>query len=120
MTLIPVVYYSVRDMLRGTLDPEDAADTIAYLDARLLVNKLVLLRITQGMTQAEVAERMGCQQAKVSKMERSEDANLGLGDVVAFAKALGKGVKLTIGEGEGLAIEVEGKIEATERKRVRK
>jgi transcriptional regulator with XRE-family HTH domain len=120
MKLIPVAYNSVRDMLKGTLDPEDSDRTIAYLDARELVRSLIVLRIGQGVTQVEIAGRMGCGQAKISKLERSQDADLGLGDVVAFAKALGKGVKLVIGEGEGLTIEVEGRPEVADRKRVRK
>jgi predicted XRE-type DNA-binding protein len=115
----PQSFNSVQDMLRATLDPEDADRIVSRIDARELVRSLVVLRMTQGLTQGELAARMDCGQTKVSKIERSQDADLGLGDIVAFARALGKGVRLVIGQGDGLTIEVEGRPEATGRKRVR-
>jgi predicted XRE-type DNA-binding protein len=115
----PQTFTSVQDMLRATLDPEDAAPIVAQIDARELVRSLMVLRMTLGLTQGELAANMECSQAKVSKMERAQDADLGLGDIVAFARALGKGVRLVIGQGDGLTIEVEGRPEATGRKRVR-
>jgi transcriptional regulator with XRE-family HTH domain len=107
-------------MLRATLDPEEVDRVVSQLDARELVRSLIILRMTQGLTQGELAARMACGQTKVSKIERSQDSDLGLGDIVAFARALDKGVKLVIGQGEGLTIDVEGRPEVTDRERVRK
>jgi predicted XRE-type DNA-binding protein len=119
MALIPAHFDSVEAMLRATLDPADASRTIAYLDARKLVSSLVVLRVGQGVTQVEMAARLGCSQAKVSKLERAKDLDLSIRDVVAFAQAFGNGVRLAVEDGDGLAIEVESKPEATGRKRVR-
>jgi Helix-turn-helix domain len=120
LNIIPVAYNSVSELIRATMDPEIADEFDARQGARELVRSLALLRMGQGITQAELAIKMECGQTKVSKMERSQDANLNLGDVVAFARALGKAVKLVIGDGEGLVVEVEGRPEAPNRKRVQK
>jgi predicted XRE-type DNA-binding protein len=118
MTISPVAFNGVRDMLRATLDPEDSAEIIARLDARNLGQALMIARMMRQITQAEMAEKLGCTQSKVSKLERGRDVDHLLGDLVAFAGAVGKRIRLVLEDGEGLAVEVQGRPEATGRKRV--
>lgn len=119
MKLLPTVYHSVSEVIRANADSETADEIISAINARVLVSALNLLRVKAGITQAEVAEGMGCQHAKVSKLERGQDATLSLGDVVAYSRAIGKGIKLVIGDGEGLTVEIEGRVEPTDQERVR-
>jgi hypothetical protein len=82
-------YTSVSEMIRDTCDPDFADEFDAHLDGRRLIKSLTLARIKAEMTQTALASGMGCGQAKVSKMERSMDADVSFGDISAYAKALG-------------------------------
>ena len=81
-------YASVSEMVRDTSDPEFADEFDAYQAERRMVNCLTVVRCTNGMSQTELAGRMGCGQSKVSKMESSVDADLNFGDMIAYALAL--------------------------------
>jgi transcriptional regulator with XRE-family HTH domain len=60
-----------------------------HLHARKLVSKLVALRAAKGFTQTTVAQAMGCKQAKISKLESGEDADLSMKDLLEYARAIG-------------------------------
>jgi transcriptional regulator with XRE-family HTH domain len=121
MKILPKSYGSVKELVRATLSPEFADYFEAYVAERELVTSLERLRISKGITQAEIAALMGCGQAKVSKLERSMDADLKLGDVIAYAKALGMGIRLAVEAGTtGFVVEAKGRPKETGRKRVRK
>jgi predicted XRE-type DNA-binding protein len=120
LKLLPKVYTSVSEMIRDLSGDEFADDFDARQAERRLVRSLTLARVGKDVSQTELAALMGCGQGKVSKMERSRDADLGLGDIVAYAKAIGMEVRLALRPGEdGLVIEARGKA-GSPRKRVRK
>ena len=60
---------------------------------RQLVKTLATLR-TMGLTQQDLAAKLGCTQSKVSKTESGQDADLRFGDVVAYTQACGYGVHI--------------------------
>lgn len=78
---------SVRELLTR---PEDVA-VRAQLDElsaqTRIVQELTLMRTRAGLTQAQLAEKMGCTQGHISKIESSFDANLTIGIVQAYARA---------------------------------
>lgn len=62
-----------------------------------IIDRLMLERVRAGLTQAELARRLGTSQSWVSKLEASEDADLTLGDIERYSAALGikAGLSLT-------------------------
>jgi transcriptional regulator with XRE-family HTH domain len=55
---------------------------------RLIVKTLAALRVKKGSTQEDVANALGCKQAKISKIENGLDAALTLADIEAYAKVV--------------------------------
>jgi predicted XRE-type DNA-binding protein len=87
-------YTGVTEMIRDT-DPELAEEFESYLSQRKLVECLNVLRCTKGVSQAEIAERMGCGQSKVSKIEAAVDLDLNFGDIVHYTHALQQVMHIT-------------------------
>jgi transcriptional regulator with XRE-family HTH domain len=83
---------SVSELVRDASDPEFAEAFKKYQAERRLVNCLTVTRCAKGVSQAELAARMGCGQSKVSKMESSTDADLNFGDIASYAFALKQSV----------------------------
>src|ERR1700726_538855 len=75
----------VQDLL-GESFAEELRDGIAR---RRLVKRLFVLRSAQGLSQSDIAEKMGCTQSRISKLESGSDADLRLGDLQTYADALG-------------------------------
>jgi transcriptional regulator with XRE-family HTH domain len=61
-----------------------------------VVTALVKLRITKGLTQKQVAEVIGCDASKISKLEASYDASLKWGDLVSYLNCLGVNATLIL------------------------
>ncbi len=76
-------------------DPANAQE-IAERQARMdMVVALYNARKAAGLTQAQVAEKMGTKQTYVAQLERGR-RNLTLGTLVRFAAACGKRVAFTL------------------------
>ncbi len=88
MSVVGKQHASVLEMVQDTCEPEFAAEFEDHLNRHTISKVLTVLRCRKEMTQAQVAEEMGCGQAKVSKIERSADKNLGLGDIADYLGAV--------------------------------
>jgi len=53
-----------------------------------LVNTLLQLRIEKGISQKELAKRIGCDPSKISRLEAGNDLQLKMGDVRLYLSAL--------------------------------
>jgi transcriptional regulator with XRE-family HTH domain len=82
-------YETVSEMVGDLADGETIRAFERYRDEHRLVSRLILLRGSRDLTQAELARKMGCGQPKVSKMESVVDADLNFGDIVKYATSLG-------------------------------
>ena len=82
-------YTSVGQMVRETTDASFANAFEERLHDRRIVKDLMVLRASRGLSQAEVAEKMGCTQSRISKLESAKDSDLALGDLANYAAALG-------------------------------
>ena len=60
-----------------------------------LISDLIALRIKKGLTQAEVAKKMGTKQSAIARAE-SGDENLTIDSVQKMSEALGAKVKISI------------------------
>lgn len=76
----------VRDLLPD--DPGFADDLERHIAARSVGRTLSHLRASAGLSEAELAAKLGWKTAKVEKIEVMPDANLKLGDILAYAKAI--------------------------------
>lgn len=72
-------------------DPDLPARVAAALERRELLRQLATLRREQGLTQVELAERMGTSQGQITRLEAGADTRLST--VERYAAALGVKVK---------------------------
>ena len=68
-------------------------------EATRLIRCLVSMRGKAGLSQREMAERMGCSQSRISKIEHGLDFELTIGDMTAYAKATGFGSIISFSDG---------------------
>ena len=90
-------YTSVSELLHD-LYPDDPKFVESYekqREARRVVRNLEYMRLVHEVSQAEVAQVLGCQQARVSKIENGYDADLTLRILEAYAIATGFELELT-------------------------
>lgn len=82
-------YKDVAEMIRdATGDNEVAKELEHNIKQRTIIKQLMAMRAVKGMTQGEVAEKMGCTQSRVSKLERGTDNDLRLSDLRDYLNAI--------------------------------
>jgi ribosome-binding protein aMBF1 (putative translation factor) len=95
-TLSGRTYRSVDEMLRGH-GYRRVADAVRQLSAKTrLIDQLILARVAVGLTQAQLAAKLRCSQSRISKIEDSQDADLCLGDIQAYARIVGLKLQLDL------------------------
>jgi transcriptional regulator with XRE-family HTH domain len=67
----------------------DVLTHLAVSDVLTLVKYLLGLRAVKGLSQKDIAEAIGCSQSRVSKLESAKDDDVRLGDLKAYATAVG-------------------------------
>ncbi|MGL6073511.1 MAG: helix-turn-helix domain-containing protein [Fimbriiglobus sp.] len=89
---------NVADMLKDLLedDVEFATELDDKLRQRQFVKALAIIRNRAGLSQQQLAEKMGCTQSKISKLESGLDADLKHGDVLGILKATGHEAKILL------------------------
>ena len=83
-------YSSVSEVI-GDLAPDDSlsAELEARIASRKLIKYLLGLRAVKGLSQQDVAKEVGCSQSRISKLENAKDDDVRLGDLKAYAEAVG-------------------------------
>jgi len=66
----------------------------ALADRTRLSRLLFALRCRAGLTQDELAQRVGCAQSVVSRIENASDEDLTVGDLLRYARALDLGMQI--------------------------
>ena len=83
-------YSSVSELLRDVApDDEFRAEFDQRVARRRLIKHLLALRAVKGLSQKDIAEKLGCTQSRVSKLENANDDDVRLGDLRAYANAVG-------------------------------
>jgi transcriptional regulator with XRE-family HTH domain len=77
-------------------DQEFTNNLANHLGSRQLMHRLTALRAARGLTQQDVAAKMGCSQSRISKMETSSDLDLNFGVIVRYAQAVGHRLEIEI------------------------
>jgi transcriptional regulator with XRE-family HTH domain len=85
---------SVEAMVRATSEDVAFADEFEQRMARRkVIHNLTSLRGVMGLSQKEIAAKMGCTQSRISKMESSNDDDIAFGDLRRYAAAIGLGTQ---------------------------
>lgn len=63
---------------------------------RILLDSLIAFRIKRGLSQKDVAQRMQCTQSRISKFENGLDSTTTIGDLRAYAQAIGQDISLLL------------------------
>lgn len=83
-------YKSVTEMIRDLSGDTAFADDVAKrVRQRGVIDYLMAQRAAANLSQNDVAQRMGCTQSRVSKLESGTDNELRGADLEAYAGALG-------------------------------
>ncbi len=76
-------------MVRETSDDQELTAALEEkIRRRKIVKKLMAIRASKGLSQADIADQVGCSQSRISKFEASDDEDLRLGDLRHYLGAL--------------------------------
>ncbi len=80
---------SVSDLIKSMDLPEERKkEQIDYINARRLSRLLTVMRVKKGMNQQQAAEKCGCTQSRISKLEYKEDRKITIGELLDYSDAL--------------------------------
>ena len=81
---------------RRTDDPDFAAAVEAELQAMRIEQELVALRNASGLSQRQLAAKLGVKQPVIAKLEAGKSRNIGLHTLVRAVKAMNGRIKVSI------------------------
>lgn len=99
-------FTSVNDLVKAT--SKDTAFKKSFdedFHAKKITRMLSAARAAKGVTQAQLAKKIGCGQARISKIENGLDSQLRIQDLSDYSKALGFNLGLGINGKPGNAVE---------------
>ena len=89
-------FKNVTDLITGLSEDENfKKDAVKHISENGLGKFLAFLRCGHRLTQKEMAEKIGCTQGRISKIESAKDDSLSIHDFVDYGNALG--LELEIG-----------------------
>lgn len=104
---MPKKVNDISELAEGLgLDTAGISKVRQRVASRSVSNMLSALRVRCGLTQKELASRMGKTQSAVSKLETASDDDFRLGDIRAYAAAIGFGISIDFTEPMTLAREI--------------
>jgi transcriptional regulator with XRE-family HTH domain len=92
-------YKNVSALMEAENTPAEVREEVQKLAASTrVVDELCRMRTRAGLTQAQIAERIGCTQSRISKLEGSADRDLSLGEIFDYVKATGSQISIGMGK----------------------
>lgn len=86
---------SVSDAAAFLAGEEDVKKQVeTEIENSLIVSNMLQMRVCKGVTQKELARRMGCDPSKISRMEAGNDLQLKMGDVIQYLSVLDVSISL--------------------------
>jgi transcriptional regulator len=90
-------FASISEMVRKISEDRTFEDDFERrMQGRQIIKALLVLRVVRGWNQKDIADRLGCTQSRISKLESSADGDLRLADLRDYASALGQSVEIQI------------------------
>lgn len=110
-------YKTTEEMVRDVSeDPAQGEAAARALEGRAITDLLMAERTVRGLSQKDIAAKMGCSQSRVSKLEAGTDADLRVGELEAYAAAVDLGVSVQLGDkGATIADQVKAHVLAARR-----
>jgi transcriptional regulator with XRE-family HTH domain len=97
---------SVEKMVDALSGGDSFADGVKQrIRANRVVTGLQAMRVAKGISQARIAQELGSTQSRVSKIETSEDSDLTLGEIEAYARAIDSDVHIGFSKRDITAVE---------------
>lgn len=91
-------YDSVQELMAGESVSHEVRSAVAHLDKETrIVDNLVQMRKAAGLTQQQLAEKLGKTQGAISKMESSKDSEITLEEMRSYCQATNQKIMLCIG-----------------------
>jgi transcriptional regulator with XRE-family HTH domain len=91
------LHTSVSQMVHETSDDPSFKDMFEKrLRTRRIIKDLMVHRAVHRLSQKDIAEKIGCTQSRISKLESTSDADLRLGDLARYSNALGLRVRIVL------------------------
>ncbi|MDA0922039.1 MAG: transcriptional regulator [Planctomycetota bacterium] len=81
---------NVLDLVSGIVDQDFVDELDSVLRQGAILRSLIAKRVAEGVSQAEIAEKLNCSQSRVSKLERGRDGDLKLEELAAYGNAIGR------------------------------
>lgn len=92
-------YASVSELLQKEKVSDEVRAEVSALNAQtVVVRQLVTMRARAGMTQADLAKKIGCTQSRISKIEASKDENVTLGVIRDYVQATESRIGISCGK----------------------
>lgn len=92
-------FKSVPEMARHIItDSKFHKQLDSEIKSKSISKVLFFVRCNANVTQKEMANRLRCTQSKISKIEHSSNGKQSINDLIAYAKALGLEINVTIGK----------------------
>lgn len=92
-------YNSVEEFMTGESVSADVRSAVSKLDRETaVVDNLIRARREAGLTQQQMAEKIGKTQGAVSKLESSSDMDITLAELAEYAEATGQNFSIMIGK----------------------
>ncbi|MDD3925308.1 MAG: helix-turn-helix transcriptional regulator [bacterium] len=94
-------YSSVSEMAKHLTDDKDFQTQLdKEIAGKSMAKTLFVLRCSHGVTQKEMAERLGFTQSRISKLENAPIDAIKVSDLVAYAKALDLNLSIAFHQGQ--------------------
>lgn len=92
-------YANVSDLLLNEKVSAEVRAEVATLNAQtVVIRQLITLRASAGLTQTDLAQKIGCTQSRISKLEASKDEDITLGVIREYVQATGARFSLSCGK----------------------
>ncbi len=89
-------FVSAVEMAEAIEGEEFASEVQAQLRRTQIAAALHMFRVAKGVSQAEVAQAIGCSPSRVSRIEKGYDEDLRIRDIQGYAQALDCEIHLTL------------------------
>jgi len=89
-------YKNVLELSESVLGKKFTGELKAEIDYHSLSGVLQKIRCMEGLSQEEMAERMGCSQSKISKIENASNDRISVEELTRFTEVMELNVELRI------------------------
>lgn len=91
-------YQNVQEFVRDMFPKGEAKKVEKFISERSLANFLCFLRNKSGLTEQELAKKIGVSTGEVERLESAPDAEISICDLAKFSMGLGLNLQINVGK----------------------